>query len=57
MIEEAMLGGVELQDDSLDMVEEEGGVNGEGVEAAEEVIDGASDFCDAVGDRRQEIGS
>lgn len=52
-----MLGGAELKDDSLDIVEEKEGVNGGGVDAAEEIIDGTSDFCGAVGDCRQEIGN
>jgi len=54
MIEEAMFGGTDLKDD---IVEEKEGVNGGGVEAAEEGIDGAFGFCGAVGDRRREIGS
>ena len=49
-----MFGGTDLKDD---IAEEKEGVNGGGVEAAEEGIDGASDFCGAVGDRRQGIGS
>ena len=49
---EATVGGTDLKDDK---VEEKEGVNGGGVDAAEEGTDGASDFCGAVGDRRQEI--
>lgn len=55
MIEELV--GAEVEDESSGVAEEKGGVDGGGVDAAEEVDDGVSDFCGAIGDRRHGTGS